>query len=201
MTLHPLRPVAAALLAAALALPGIAAAQNSPWMIGVRAIGILPDDSSTISGVTVDDQYTVELDFTYFLTKNVALELIAATAKHKVELNGAEIGKVGHVPPTLTLQYHFTDLGAFKPYVGAGLNYTFFYDKKLANGALEIEDGSFGGALQAGVDYALDKNWSLNVDLKYIWIKSDINVVGTGAKAGEVKINPYVVGIGARYRF
>lgn len=197
----PSRTASAALLAAALLVPGFAAAQNSPWMIGVRAIGILPDDSSDIPGLSVDDRWTPELNFTYFVNRNFAFELIAATAKHEITLDGTSIGRVGHVPPTLTAQWHFTDLGAFKPYVGAGLNYTFFYDKRLANGTLEIEDGSFGGAVQVGFDYALDKNWSLNLDAKYIWIETDVKVVGSGARVGNVEINPLVIGLGARYRF
>jgi len=221
MTSRSLRPVAAAMAAAALSLPIVAGAQTPPpaptatvypawqsppnwtanWMVGLRGIGIYPDDSSTIPGVSVDSAWTVELDFTYFFNPNVALELIAATAKHQVDLNGQEIGKVRVLPPTLTLQYHFTQFGAFKPYLGAGINYTYFYDRELANDALELESSSWGAALQAGVDYMLDRHWSLNLDVKYIWMSSDIEVRSTGAKAGEVDINPWVFGIGVRYRF
>jgi outer membrane protein len=201
MTLGTLRPIAAALALAALTAPGVAAAQNSPWMIGVRAIGIYPDDSSTIPGVGVDSAWTAELDFTYFFNKNIAVELIAATAKHEVTLNGTSLGKVGVLPPTITLQYHFTDLGVWKPYVGAGLNYTYFYDTELANNTLEIGSSSWGGALQAGFDYMLDRQWSLNLDVKYIWMNTDVKTTANGTKIGEVDINPWVIGIGARYRF
>ena len=177
------RPLAAALLAAAVALPGVAAAQNSPWMIGVRALGIYPDASSSISGLDVKEQWTGEANFTYFFNKNLAAELIAAWAKHEVTLNGTSLGKVGVLPPTLTLQYHFTDLGAFKPYVGGGVNYTYFYENELANDTLEIKDSSWGGALQVGMDYMLDKHWSVNVDLKYIWMDTEVKVKATGATA------------------
>jgi outer membrane protein len=194
-----LRPLAVALAAATLSLP--AAAQNSPWMIGVRALGIYPDASSSISGLDVESQWTGEADFTYFFTKNIAAELIAGWAKHEVKLNGASLGKVGVLPPTVTLQWHFTDLGAFKPYVGAGVNYTYFYDNDLANDTLYIKDNSWGGALQGGFDYALDKNWSLNLDVKYIWMDTDVHVRATGDKLGDLDINPWVFGIGARYRF
>jgi outer membrane protein len=221
MTFHSLKPVAAALAAAALALPLVAGAQTLPpaptatvypawqsppnwtanWMVGLRAIGIYPDDSSTIPGVSVDEAWTVELDFTYFFTPNIAVELIAATAKHQVNLNGNEIGKVGVLPPTLSLQYHFTQFGAWKPYVGAGVNYTYFYDRELANDTLELQTGTWGAALQGGVDYMLDRHWSLNFDVKYIWMSSDIEARATGSKVGSVDINPWVFGIGARYRF
>lgn len=221
MTFPSLRPVAAALAAAALALPVVAGAQTPPpaptatvypalqsppawtanWMIGLRAIGIYPNDDSDIPGVGVDSAWTAELDFTYFFNPNVAVEVIAATAKHQVNLNGQEIGKVGVLPPTVTLQYHFTQFGAFKPYVGAGLNYTYFYDRDLANDTLEIGSSSWGAALQGGVDYMLDRHWSLNFDVKYIWINTDVEVKATGAKVGEVDIDPWVFGVGVRYRF
>jgi len=201
MTTRTLRPIAAALAALMLALPGTAAAQDGKWMVGLRALGIYPDVSSSISGLDVKDQWTGELDFTYFFTKNIAAELILGWAKHEVTLNGNSLGKVGVLPPTLTLQYHFTDLGAFKPYVGIGGNYTYFYENELANGALYIKDNSWGGALQAGVDYMLDKNWSLNLDLKYVWMDTQVRVKATGAELGTLDINPWLFGVGARYRF
>jgi len=209
------------LAAATLALPVLAGAQSPPpaptatvypawqnppnwttnWMVGLRGIGIYPDDSSTIPGVSVDSAWTAELDFTYFFTRNFAVEVIVATAKHQVNLNGTEIGKVGVLPPTVTFQYHFTDLGAFKPYAGAGFNYTYFYDRDLANDTLELGSDSWGAALQGGVDFMLDRHWSLNFDVKYIWMNTDVEVKATGAKAGEVDIDPWVFGVGVRYRF
>jgi len=171
------------------------------WMVGLRAIGIYPNDSSTIPGVSVGSAWTAELDFTYFFTRNVAVELIAATAKHDVTLNGNQIGKVGVLPPTLTLQWHFTDLGAWKPYVGAGLNYTYFYDRDLANNTLELGRDSWGAAVQGGVDYMMSRNWSLNFDVKYIWMNTDVSAKATGNKVGEVDIDPWVFGVGVRYRF
>jgi len=193
------RPLAAAIAAAALILPLTASAQN--WMIGARLINISPDVSTSISGLDVKDQWTGELDFTYFFTPNLAAELIAAWAKHEVTLNGNSLGKVGVLPPTLTLQYHFTNLGAFKPYVGGGFNYTYFYENELANGTLNINDNSWGGALQAGFDYQIQKNWYLNADVKYLWINTKVNVTATGAELGSLDINPWVFGVGVRYRF
>jgi outer membrane protein len=201
MTTRKLRPIAAALAALVLTLPGAAAAQDAKWIVGLRALGIYPDDSSSISGLAVKDQWTGELDFTYFFTKNVAAELILGWAKHEVTLNGNSLGKVGVLPPTVTIQYHFTDLGAFKPYVGIGGNYTYFYENELANGTLNIKDNSWGGALQVGADYMLNKNWSLNLDVKYVWMDTDVRVTSTGATLGTLDINPWLLGIGARYRF
>ena len=219
MTFRSLRPVAAALATAALALPLAAGAQstaptaatypawqNPPswtasWMVGLRGIGIYPNDDSDIPGVGVDSAWTAELDFTYFFTPNVAVELIAATAKHQVTLDGQEIGKVGVLPPTVTFQWHFSDFGAFKPYVGAGFNYTYFYDRELANNTLTIQRDSWGGAVQVGADYFFAPKWSVNFDVKYIWMDTDVRTVNGGVEVGTVDINPVVWGIGVRYLF
>jgi outer membrane protein len=193
-----LRPLVAAMLVALpLALPATADAQN--WMARVRAIGIYPDVSSSISGLDVDSQWAPELDFTYFFSKNLAAELILATARHKVSLNGSDIGKVSVLPPTITVQYHFTDLGKFKPYVGGGINATYFYNVGLTS-PLDLADSwSLGGALQAGLDYEIQKSVYLNADVKYLWISND--VTAAGVTIGDLKINPWVFGIGVGWRF
>jgi outer membrane protein len=195
-----LRPLAAAtLLALPLMIPATADAQN--WMARVRAIGIYPNASSSISGLDVDSAWVPELDFTYFFTKNIATELILATARHEVTLNGQSLGKVSLLPPTLTLQYHFTDLGAWKPYIGGGLNVTWFYNDglKLGPATLSVDSYSIGGALQAGLDYEIAKNWYVNLDYKYLWISTDVKA--GSATVTNLKINPSVIGLGVGYRF
>lgn len=194
------RQVAVALaLAIPLAMPVTASAQN--WMIRLRAIDVAPNASSSISGLDASDQWAPELDFSYFFTKNIAAELILATTRHEITLDGQSLGKVSVLPPTLTLQYHFTDLGAFKPYVGAGLNVTWFYNNglKLGNTSLGVSNTSVGGALQAGLDYEIQKNWFLNLDYKYIWMSTDVTAGGTTLT--NLKLNPNVIGLGVGYRF
>jgi outer membrane protein len=190
---------ALACAASLFALP--AAAQDTKWMARIRAIDVEPNASSSLDGLNVEGQWTGELDFTYFFTKNIAAELILATTKHEVTLNGASLGDVWVLPPTLLLQYHFTDLGAFKPYVGGGLNVTWFYDVNLNAGPakLTVDSTSVGGALQVGLDYAIAKNWVLNADVKYIWMSTD--VYAGGGTLTDLKINPWVYGIGVGYRF
>ncbi|MFO1311134.1 MAG: OmpW family outer membrane protein [Burkholderiales bacterium] len=194
-----LRPVAVAVLAALAAAPMAAQAQN--WVIGARALYVSPNVSTSISGLDVDSAWWAEVDLTYYFTKNIAVELIAAANKHTVTLNGADLGSVGVLPPTLTVQYHWNDLGAFQPYVGAGINYTYFYDNELANNTLHIKDSSWGGALQVGADYEIAKNWYLNADIKYVWMSTDVYVNSTGANLGSLDINPWIFGVGVRYRF
>ncbi|HRK78881.1 MAG TPA: OmpW family outer membrane protein [Thiobacillus sp.] len=187
------------LLALALiaALPASALADN--WMMRARAIQIAPDvKSSSLPGLDVSDEWVPEIDFTYFITPNIGVELILATARREITLNGASLGKLSNLPPTLTLQYHFNPTPVIKPYVGVGLNYARFYNVDLAPG-LSVEKDSFGGALQAGVDIAVTKNGYINLDVKKIWIDTDVK--SNGVKLTHLDINPWVWGIGYGFRF
>ena len=185
-------------LALIAALPATALADN--WMMRVRAIDIVPDVSTspTLAGLDVSSEWVPEIDFTYFVTPNIGVELILGTARHEVTLGGASLGKLNHLPPTLTLQYHFQPTPTIKPYVGAGVNYTRFYNVDLAPG-LSIDKNSFGGALQAGVDIAVTKNGYINLDVKKIWINTDVK--SGGAKLTTLDIDPMVWGIGYGFRF
>ena len=132
----------------------------------------------------------------------MAAELILTIPQSQTVYAGsASLGTFKHLPPTLTLQYHFTDLGAYKPYVGAGLNYTKISGVDLKNGStvLQLDGHSYGAALQAGVDIPLDKQWSLNFDVKKVYIKTD--VYAAGASLGTLKLDPTLVGVGVGYRF
>lgn len=185
-------------LALVAALPASALADD--WMMRVRAIDISPDVSTspTVAGLDVSDEWVPEVDFTYFVTPNIGVELILATARHEVTLGNTSLGKLNHLPPTLTLQYHFQPTPSIKPYVGAGVNYTRFYNVDLAPG-LSIDKNSFGGALQAGVDIAVTKNGYINLDVKKIWIDTDVEA--NGAKLTKLDIDPVVWGIGYGFRF
>lgn len=180
---------------------GVANAAQGEWLGRARVININPDASSSALNLNVDTRTTLELDFSYFLTRNLALELILATKKHEVTAGGVQSGTVKHLPPTLTLQYHFDPEGVFRPYVGAGLNYTRFYDVNLGGGTLTVDNSSWGGALQAGFDIPLNKIFFLNIDVKKIWMDTDVKVVATGATAANLKINPVILGVGIGMKF
>lgn len=183
-------------------MAGAAQAAQGDWLARARVININPDASSSALNLDASTETTLELDFTYFVTRNLGLELILATKKHTITAGGANIGSVALLPPTLTLQYHFSpESASFRPYVGAGVNYTRFYDIGLLNGAATVEKNSWGGALQLGADIPLNKTFFLNIDLKKIWIDTDVKLTATGATAANFKINPLVLGVGVGMKF
>ena len=184
-----------------------ALAQESPWLVRARAVYVDPDNKSTpVGGVGAADRLEVstktipELDISYFFTPHIAAELVLTyPQKHKARLDGAEIGSFKHLPPTLSLQYHFAPDAAISPYVGAGVNYTRMSSIKLLDGAGDLENDSWGLALQAGVNVRLDERWSLNADIKKINLRSDVYV--GGANASHLTVDPVLFGLGVGYRF
>lgn len=221
---------AATLMASAafIGLTSTAHADTNPWMVRGRVLAVTPDESGDLStsgtalpgDVKIGSQYVPELDITYFFSENIAAELILAVTPHDVKATGVtvpgaltdatiDLGDVWLLPPTLTLQYHFQNGSAFKPYVGAGINATLFFNEDKGPVANGVDyDPSFGLAAQVGFDYDLDGTpggWALNADVKKVWINSDVTVDFTDALGATVKadvdINPLVVGIGLGYKY
>ncbi|OBP72220.1 MULTISPECIES: OmpW/AlkL family protein [Mesorhizobium] len=184
----------------------------SPWQIRLRALGVITEDSGYVnavpgSGLSYSNTVTPELDISYFVTDNIAAELILGTTYANIDGQGAigglgKVGKVWLLPPTVTLQYHFTDLGAFKPYVGAGVNYTIFYHQQAGSADDLKVKNTFGAALQVGFDYMVDEHWGVNFDVKKLFLKPDFDVTVAGAKlTGKANLDPWLIGAGVTYRF
>lgn len=182
----------------------------SPWQIRLRALGVITQNEGRIdqdpaSDLSYSDTIVPELDITYYFTDNVAAELILGTTYANIRgtagvVDGANVGKVWLLPPTLTLQYHFTNFGAFKPYVGAGVNYTIFYNQSARDvNHLDVKN-AWGGALQVGFDYMLDQHWGLNLDVKKLFLEPKFEV-NNGTYTGKAKLNPWLIGAGVTYRF
>ena len=208
MTTTSFTPAAAAafLLACAATAPIAAQAQEGPWMVRIRAVNLDPSNSdSTGLGLGINSKVIPEFDISYFFSPQIAAELVLTVPqKQTVSSNGAAIGSLRHLPPTLTLQYHFTGLGAFKPYLGAGINFTRFTSVQFNPAVIAalgptLSKDSTGFALQAGADFAITKNTYLNVDVKKVQIKTTVR--SFGAKAGTLKVDPLLVGVGIGWRF
>ncbi len=193
----------AAMASACLLASGAALAQDfQAGSVLVRARAVHLDSANkdgTGLGLAINNKTLPEVDISYFFSKNIAAELILTVPqKHRLSSNGTDIGSLRHLPPTLTVQYHF-DAPGFKPYVGAGVNYTRFSSVHVLGGAADVKRNSFGPALQVGVDIPLTSNLYLNVDVKKVFIKTDVSAGGT--KVGQFKVDPLLVGVGLGWRF
>lgn len=213
----------ASVLAVALAAPFAQAHQAGDVIVRAGAVTVDPrEDSGNVriggaaqqgTGATLNSDTQLGLNFAYMLTDKIGVELLAATPfKHDVGtkgLNGLNLGELKHLPPTLSVIYYPLDSkSAFKPYVGAGINYTWFFDDELSSEAeaagfrgLDMKD-SWGLAFQAGADYMLTDNLMVNAQVRYI----DIDTTGT-THAGptkvkvDVDVDPMVYMVGLGYKF
>jgi outer membrane protein len=197
----------AAATVAALPLLPAHAQDTGPWLVRVRALHLdSANKDSTGFGLSINDKTFPEVDISYFFSPNVAAELIL-TYPQKQRLHstvvGAEIGTFKHLPPTLTLQYHVTGLSGFRPYVGAGLNYTNLSSVHFRSNVdalkLGIKHNSVGWAAQIGVDIPLGGGWLVNADLKKVQI--DTTVYSAGQSVGKFKVDPLLASIGIGKRF
>ena len=198
--------LAVAVLCALTSGAAFAQQAESPWLVRVRAVHLdSANKDSTGLDLSVNNKVIPELDISYFFTPNIAAELILTyPQKHDLRSGGVDIGSLKHLPPTLLAQYHFTNFGGFKPYVGVGINYTNFSSVNFdpaVQAALNpsIKRNSWGAALQVGFDIPLTKQLSLNFDVKKVYIKTD--VYSGDVKAGTFKVDPVLVGVGLGYRF
>ena len=199
-----------AAMAAVATLAPIAAqaqAQENPWMVRVRAVDVLYQNGQTGAvqdlNVRAKNQWIPEFDVSYFFTKNIAAELVLTWPQQVniTALGGQNVGKITALPPSLLAQYHFTELGAFKPYVGAGINYTIFGNRQNFTLPVQVEPSSVGFVGQVGMDYMLDKNWGLNVDVKYATMATNVQAVAGGANLGKLTLNPWMPAVGVTYKF
>ena len=195
------------LAALAAAIPAVQAqgSDTGSWLVRARALHLdSANKDSTGLGLSVNNKVFPEFDISYFLSPNLALELVLTyPQKHDVRSNGADIGTLKHLPPTLSLQYHFTGM-AVRPYVGVGLNYTRFSNVEfqpavVAALAPTVKKNSVGLALGAGVDVPMGGGWVFNVDVKKVKIETDVS--SFGSKAGTFKVDPLLVSVGAGLRF
>ncbi|MGO3741564.1 OmpW/AlkL family protein [Kerstersia sp.] len=212
MSIRTLKPLAALLLGAGLlASPLAHAYEEGDWLLKVGVSHVHPksNNGDILDGaakLSVGNSTRPSLSLTYMATRNIGIELLGAIPfSHDINADGAVngyIGKTKHLPPTLSLQWHFLPDSTVQPYVGVGLNYTTFFDTKargdIAGNKLRLSD-SWGVAAQVGVDVALDKNWFINADVRYIDISSNVKL--NGDKIGKAKIDPWVGTLAIGYRF
>jgi outer membrane protein len=186
----------------------LAQAEVGPWRFTVGAHNVNPkSDNGSLAGGTLDvdvgDNWRPTITGEYFFNDNLGLEVLAAVPfKHDVKLNGANAGEITHLPPTISLQYHFSPEAKVSPYLGAGVNFTWIYNEDsagpIAGTDLDL-DNSWGLALHAGFDVNLQNNWFVGLDARWIDIDADVSV--DGADVGTVNVDPLVYGFYVGKRF
>jgi outer membrane protein len=190
------------------ALPAQAGDYSGDFLVRVQGTYLDFNDESTAVGslpgsLELDNEFIPTLTLTYFLNKNLAVELFCCFAS--LEANSSEFGHVADFwvfPPALTLQYHFDSMGGFKPYVGAGVQYILPFDEEGvgALGPTKVEvDDALGFTLQAGFDMELGQGWYFNADVKKTWIEHTVSV--NDVDQFDVDIDPWIFSVGVGYRF
>jgi outer membrane protein len=204
--------LALAMVAGTASAQAVRGNQAGDVVLGAGLIGVLPSNggNTSIGGEPqASDSYTLQLDLSYFFTPNIALNIIAATTRHDVEVRNVpnvgtiDLGRVWALPPTLTLQYYPLPASRFSPYVGAALNYTVFYGEggSRSAGINKVEiDNAFGYGVNFGFNYEITPAWLFNFDVKRLWLRPDVSV-NSGGVTAEAHIDPWIVGASIRFRF
>lgn len=241
--------LAASVLAIALAAPMAQAHKAGDFIIRAGAVTVNPHESSSnvkidrgaLAGNSIGGKATLNsdtqlgLNFAYMITDHIGVELLGATPfTHDVHIKGTslgaaglggeangKLGKVSHLPPTLSVVYYPADPAqAFQPYVGVGVNYTWFFDESLSNSARKGTAAysnfrvrnTWGWAAQIGADYMITDNILLNAQVRYINIDTQATVDVNGLQAAgiapinsrakvDLDVNPWVYMVGIGYKF
>ena len=194
-----------------------ALADEGPFEVRLRAIYLSPANKSDAipsiavpaDAIHINSRWLPDINFEYFFTPNWSSELVLTYPQsqtvtvEKSALGGpTDIGTFKHLPPVLTAKYNFAPDSTIRPYVGLGINLTLISKVDLAVptvGKLDLSSSSVGPAAQAGMDVKLADHWFANADVKYVKLHSDVKL--NGSKISEVRIDPWLVGVGVGYRF
>ncbi|MGD2127932.1 MAG: OmpW family outer membrane protein [Lysobacterales bacterium] len=194
---------AAVMLGATVVNTGMAMDQGD-WLIRAGVTNVDPK-SNNHDVVSVDSATSVTFNFTYMMTANWGVEVLAAYPfEHDIYLvDGPKVGSTKHLPPTVSLQYHFAPASTFQPYVGFGVNYTYFFSENTTGALQGVNlnlDDSWGLAGEVGADIMLNEQWFLNLSARWIDIDTKAKLDGEELP-GTIKIDPFVYGANIGFRF
>lgn len=206
----------------------VMAHQSGDFIVRMGGIKVAPDVSSdafdsalpVVGGleVDVDDDTQLGLTFAYMVTDSIGVELVGATPfTHDIILDtggsGVVIGETSHLPPTLLAQFYAPQLGPVRGYLGAGVNYTLFFDDSIDDavvspllGGADVDvklSNSVGFAWEVGADFLINENWLLNASVWNIDIDTEARLYVNDARVDkiDVEIDPWVYMVGVGYRF
>ncbi len=191
------------ILASSLLLASGLAIADTSWIVRAGFSTVAPKSNNNPI-VSVDNSSSFSFTIEKMLGPKLGLEVLAAYPfEHDIRLvGGARVGSAQQLPPTVSLNWHFLPDSTFSPYVGAGVNYTIFWDEStsgaLAGSKLDLSN-SFGLTAQVGFDINLSNNWLLNASARYISISTEAKL--DGASIGDVDIDPLVYSFSVGKRF
>ncbi|MDR0250260.1 MAG: outer membrane beta-barrel protein [Burkholderiales bacterium] len=216
-----MKALASALAIAALALGavGVAHAADSKFVVKVGIAGVVPKSNNGTLNTPLGNYKTdignstrPSITLEYLFTPNIGIEVLGAWPFRnniKFDQGVGKIGRVDVLPPTVSVKYHFMPDRVVSPFVGLGLNYTFMYSAKttgaIAGTNLQVKN-SFGVAANVGVDFNINKNWLVGVDVRWIQMRNKVNLGIPGPDGGyfhlgKAKVDPWVFGAAVGYRF
>lgn len=181
--------------------------EKGDWAVSLGAHQVNPSSNNGrlaggAFGTDVGSDVNITFTGEYFIADQWGIEVLAALPfEHTVKLNGVEAATVKHLPPTFSLQYHFKG-EKVSPFIGLGINYTTFFGIKekgpLAGTNLDLEN-SWGLAAHAGLDFTVNDNQFIRIDIRKLDIDSKARL--NGADIGTVNIDPMVYGAAYVWRF
>jgi outer membrane protein len=191
--------------------------EDTHWFVRLGAAGLFYNASAnlTLGGAPVPggsakapNNFTAMFEFGYFMTPNLSVQLTGGYPP-TATINGAgtvatlgTLGKVTYGPAALTFNYNYKGLGPFQPYLGVGIAYAIIFanhDGAVRN--LNV-DGEAGFVIQGGADYFINRNWSVFVDAKHIFLRANAtgNVMGLPGTAA-LTVDPTIVSGGVSYHW
>lgn len=179
-------------------------ADDNRWLVRGAVTNVNPTSSpgsifNNTAKVNIDDTFGVTGTISYFFTPNIAADLLVGLPpEHDIIVAGNK-ATTKHLPPILSLQYHFSPNSKISPYVGAGVNYTYFLDEKLKDGGKLKLSSSVGLAAQVGVDIRVNPQWTVGADIRYADIDTDVKI--NNVNVGNVDVNPTIYSLNVGYRF
>lgn len=191
-------------------------AHKGTWIVDVRASGVLPSTSDAITTaagantglhVHVTDDYKPTLGFTYFIADHFAIEAILGTSHHEIRAQGPGtdilVRDTWVLPPVVTLQYRpLSKTSPISPYVGAGVNAMVFFAGENKSGLSTHLNDAVGWALQAGFDAPVAHNWTVNADVKKVFVETTAKVdTGEGDLYSHVHLDPWILSVGVGHKF
>ncbi|MGP8473914.1 OmpW/AlkL family protein [Burkholderia sp. PR2] len=211
--------------AAVLISSSSAIAQTSPWTVRVGPVGVFFNShtQATLAGqpapgadIGVQNNGSFGAEIGYSITPSWTARFafgVPPTTRLSAEgslrnfvppLTG-NLGKVTYAPAVLSLTYGLGNWGPFRPYVGAGVNYTWVISTSDGDVANLKVHSAWGAVIEAGFDVPINKRWSVFADVRKIFVKTSgsgsIPALGGPPAHLDIRLDPIIAHVGVSYRF